>query len=53
MHLVKENGEDTFVVAGKTYKVKDEEKKLDKVNPKQLRKSLMIEKTKTLTMMVM
>ena len=45
MHLVllntfdaKENGEDTFVVAGKTYKVKDEEKKLDKVNPDAVKK---------------
>ena len=34
----KENGEDTFVVAGKTYKVKDEEKKLDKVNPDAVKK---------------
>ena len=34
----KENGEDTFVVGGKTYKVKDEEKKLDKVNPDAVKK---------------
>ena len=38
LQAAKENGEDTFVVAGKTYKVKDEEKKLDKVNPKAVKK---------------
>ena len=27
-HFTKENGDDTFVVGGKTYNVKDEEKKL-------------------------
>jgi len=38
LQAAKENGEDTFVVAGKTYKVKDEEKKLDKVNPDAVKK---------------
>jgi len=38
LQAAKEKGEDTFVVAGKTYKVKDEEKKLDKVNPKAVKK---------------
>ena len=35
--FAKENGED-IAVAGKTYKVKDEEKKLDKVNPDAVKK---------------
>jgi len=38
LQAAKEKGEKTFVVGGKKYDVKDEEKKLDKVNPKAVKK---------------
>ena len=36
--MQKKRVKDTFVVAGKSIKVKDEEKKLDKVNPDAVKK---------------